>query len=113
MLTRERPSIEGPTSEIGLSGSEEVTESRTASILESARGETELSSRKDFRSPSMSLSSSRTPKSLDSNLGSPFTLEKGNSNGETNIIARIRVTFTGPWGGFPECGSRSILERTS
>mgnify|MGYP006993892807 CR=1 FL=1 len=113
MLTRERPSIEGPTSEIGLSGSEEVTESRTASILESARGETELSSRKDFRSPSMSLSSSRTPKSLDSNLGSPFTLEKGNSKGETNIKARTRVSLVEPFRSFPEYGSGSILESTS
>ena len=113
MLTIERPSIDGPTSEIGLSGSEEATESRTASILESANGETVFDPRKDFLSSSMSLSSSRTPKSLDSNLGSPFTLEKGNSNGETNITTKIRVSFAEPLGFFPECGSRSILERTS
>ena len=96
MLTMDRPSTDGPTPEIGLPGSEEVTESRTASILESAKGETEFSSRKDFLSPSMSFSSSRTPKSLDSSLGSPFTLEKGNSNGETNITAKIRVSFAEP-----------------
>ena len=113
MLTRERPSIVGPTSEIGLSGSEEVTESRTASILESARGETEFDPKNDALSSSMSLSSSRTPKSLDSNLGSPFTLAKGNSNGETNITANIRVAFAEPRWCFPGCGSRAITERTS
>ena len=113
MLTIERPSIDGPTSEIGLFGSEEATASRTASILESANGETEFDPRKEFLSSSMSLSSSRTPKSLDSNLGSPFTLEKGSIIGETNITTKIRVSFVEPWGVFPECGSRSILERTS
>ncbi len=109
----DRPSIDGPTSEIGLSGSEEVTESLTASILESAKGETEFDPKNDALSSSMSLSSSRTPKSLDSNLGSPFTLAKGNSNGETNITAKIRVAFAEPRWGFPGCGSRTILECTS
>ena len=113
MLTREMPSIVGPTSDIGVSGSEDVTESLTASILESARGETELDPRNEFRSSSISFSSSRTPKSLDSNLGSPLTLEKGNSKGETNIKARTRVSLVEPFRSFPEYGSRSILERTS
>ncbi len=113
MLTIDRPSIVGPTSEIGLLGSEEVTESRTASILASAKGETKFDPRNDSLSSSMSLSSSRTPKSLDSNLGSPLTLEKGNSNGETKITAKIRVTFEEPWWVFPKWVSRSILERTS
>ena len=105
--------MEGPTSEIGLFGSAVVTESRTASILESARGETEFEPRNDFLSSSMSLSSSRTPKSLDSNLGSPLTLENGKSNGETKMTASIRVTFAEPGGFLSECGSRSILGRTS
>ena len=89
MLTRERPSIVGPTSDIGVSGSEDVTESLTASILESARGETEL------------------------NLGSPLTLENGNSKGEMNIKARTRVSLVEPFRSFPEYGSGSILESTS
>ena len=113
MPTREGPSIVGPIPEIGLSESEEVTESLTASILESARGDTAFDPRKEALSSSISLSSSRTPKSLDSNRGSPFTLAKGNRNGVTKITAKIKVTFAGPRGDFSECVSRTILERTS
>ena len=68
----ESPSMDGPTSETGLDGSEDRTESLTASIRESAMGETEFDPRNDFLSSSMSLSSSRTSKSLDSNRGSPL-----------------------------------------
>ena len=113
MPTSERPSIEGPTSVIGLEGSEDMTESRTTSIRESANGETELELRKDSLSSSISLSSSRTPKSLDSNLGSPLTLAKGSRRGDTKITARMSVIFTEPRGSFPESSSRTILERTS
>ena len=68
----ESPSMDGPTSETGLDGSEDMTESRTASILESAMDEAEFDPRNDFLSSSMSFSSSRMSKSLDSNRGSPL-----------------------------------------
>ena len=70
--TMESPSMDGPTSETGLDGSEDMTESRTASILESAMDEAEFDPRNDFLSSSMSFSSSRMSKSLDSNRGSPL-----------------------------------------
>ena len=66
------PTAEAVHGKTGLDGSEDRTDSRTASIRESAMGATEFAPRNDSRSSSISLSSSRTSKSLDSNRGSPL-----------------------------------------
>ena len=85
VLIMEIPSIEGPTSEIGLESSEGFTDSRIACIRGSAIGETEFESRNSPLSSSICPSSSRTPKSRDSTLGSPLTLENGENSGKSTI----------------------------